>query len=203
MERVLPSEAVPAGAVMVAAKWWNPASWLMEKQLSRGFWIFFSVAFFFDFGFAVYFFLFNLYLVDLHFNEAHRPGRRRVHIGYGGGNLACRLDCAANRAAPFDDLLPRPGAVTAGRARTLATTEMAQIGLAFLAGIAMSIWGVCFLPAIAGLTTPENRSSAFSLIFSVSIGTSALGGLVCGYLPDWLRMAGHAMQDRLRPNAGF
>ena len=70
MERVLPSEAVPAGAVMVAAKWWNPASWLMEKQLSRGFWIFLSVAFFFDFGFAVYFFLFNLYLVDLHFNEA-------------------------------------------------------------------------------------------------------------------------------------
>jgi predicted MFS family arabinose efflux permease len=49
------------------------------------------------------------------------------------------------------------------------------------------------LPAIAGLTTEKNRSSAFSLIFSVSIGTSALGGLVCGYLPDWLRMAGYAM----------
>jgi hypothetical protein len=69
-----------------------------------------------------------------------------------------------------------------------------QIGLAFLAGMAMSIWGVCFLPAIAGLTTEENRASAFSLVFSVSIGTSALGGLICGYLPDWLRMAGHAMQ---------
>jgi MFS family permease len=70
-----------------------------------------------------------------------------------------------------------------------------QIGLAFLAGIAMSIWGVCYLPAIAGLTTEENRASAFSLVFSVSIGTSALGGMVCGYLPDWLRMAGHAMQS--------
>jgi MFS family permease len=194
MERVLPSEAVPAGAVMVAAKWWNPASWLMEKQLSRGFWIFFSVAFFFDFGFAVYFFLFNLYLVDLHFNEAV--------IGLVGG--AFTLGTVAG-TLPAGWVARRTGlrplmtcclvlAPLLGIARTLATTEMAQIGLAFLAGIAMSIWGVCFLPAIAGLTTPENRSSAFSLVFSVSIGTSALGGMVCGYLPDWLRMAGYAMQ---------
>jgi hypothetical protein len=57
----------------------------------------------------------------------------------------------------------------------------------------MCIWGVCFLPTVARLTTAENRASAFSLIFSVSIGTSALGGLVCGYLPQWLKMAGHAM----------
>ena len=43
--------------------------WLLKQKLSRGFWIFFTVAFFFDFGFAVYFFLFNLYLLDFHFNE--------------------------------------------------------------------------------------------------------------------------------------
>jgi len=39
------------------------------EKLSRSFWVFFAVAFFFDFGFSVYFFLFNLYLLDLHFNE--------------------------------------------------------------------------------------------------------------------------------------
>jgi hypothetical protein len=32
------------------------------------------------------------------------------------------------------------------------------------------------------------------LIYSVSIGSSAVGGLVCGYLPNWLRLAGYAMQ---------
>jgi MFS family permease len=57
----------------------------------------------------------------------------------------------------------------------------------------MCVWGVCFLPAIARLTTERNRASAFGLIFSVSIGTSALGGLMCGYLPQWLHMAGVVM----------
>ena len=72
--------------------------------------------------------------------------------------------------------------------------QPAQIVLALFAGMAMCIWGVCFPPAIARLTTDENRASAFSLIFSVSIGTSALGGVVCGYMPKWLTMAGFAMQ---------
>jgi predicted MFS family arabinose efflux permease len=57
----------------------------------------------------------------------------------------------------------------------------------------MCIWGVCFLPSIARLTTERNRASAFSLIFSVSIGTSAVGGIVCGYLPGWLHAAGFVM----------
>jgi MFS family permease len=56
------------------------------------------------------------------------------------------------------------------------------------------MWGVCFLPAVARLTTETNRTSAFSLIFSASMGTSILGGIVCGYLPQWLRVAGIAMQ---------
>jgi MFS family permease len=71
--------------------------------------------------------------------------------------------------------------------------EPAQIGLGFLAGIAMCGWGVCYLPAVARLTTEANRTSAYSLIFSASVGTSMLGGIVCGYLPQWLRMSGTIM----------
>ena len=195
MEQLLLSEEAPASVATTAAGWTSPAAWLQEKKLSRGFWIFFSVAFFFDFGFAVYFFLFNLYLVDLHFNERA--------IGLVGG--AFTLGSVAG-TLPAGWIARRTGlrplitgcltlAPLLGVARTLFAEESAQIGLAFLAGVAMSIWGVCFLPAIAGLTSERNRSSAFSLIFSVSIGTSALGGLLCGYLPDWLRLAGHAMQE--------
>jgi len=77
--------------------------------------------------------------------------------------------------------------------RTAEMWEPAQIGLAFLAGLAMCIWGVCFMPAVARLTTEKNRASAFSLIFSMNIGAGALGGLVCGYLPQWLKTAGYAM----------
>jgi hypothetical protein len=47
---------------------------------------------------------------------------------------------------------------------------------------------------LARLTTEKNRASAFSLIFSVGIGTGALGSVVCGYLPQWLNLAGFALQ---------
>ena len=62
--------APPSDTADIASRWWrNPAAWLRQKQLSRGFWTFFAAAFFFDFGFAVYFFLFNLYLLDLRFSD--------------------------------------------------------------------------------------------------------------------------------------
>jgi MFS family permease len=193
MEHLVLSDDAPSSQSSDVAGWASPSAWLQEKKLSREFWVFFSVAFFFDFGFAIYFFLFNLYLVDLHFNERA--------IGLVGGALT--LGSVAG-TLPAGWIARRTGlrpllvlcfalAPLLGVLRALVVQEPAQIGLAFLAGIAMGIWGVCFLPAVAGLTTVTNRASAFSLIFSVSIGTSALGGLVCGYLPEWLRVTGHAM----------
>jgi MFS family permease len=49
--------------------WKNPIAWLREENLSRGYWTFFAAAFFYDAGFAVYFFLFNLYLMDRGFSD--------------------------------------------------------------------------------------------------------------------------------------
>jgi MFS family permease len=172
----------------------RPVAWLLDRNLSRSFWVFFAVAFFFDFGFSVYFFLFNLYLLDLHFYERT--------IGLVGGALT--LGSVAG-TLPAGWLARKFGlrpmlvfcmiaAPLLAVARASVMRELAQICLAFLAGMAMCIWGVCFLPALAKLTTEENRASAFSLIFSVSIGTSALGGVICGYLPQWLKMAGMTMQ---------
>lgn len=193
MEQLL--EAGPAAAGASRQSFWkNPTAWLFEKKLSRNFWVFFTVAFFFDFGFSIYFFLFNLYLLDFHFNE-------RV-IGLVGGALTLGTVAGTLPAGWLARKIGlRPPLVCCmiaapflGAMRAMAMWEWAQIGLAFLAGLAMCIWGVCFLPMVARLTTTENRASAFSLIFSVSIGTSALGGLISGYLPLWLKMAGYAMQ---------
>ncbi len=172
----------------------NPAAWLREKKLSRGFWVFFTAAFFFDFGFSVYFFLFNLYLLDIHFNERA--------IGLVGGAMTLG---SAVATLPAGLLARRIGVRTPlivcfiaapvlGVLRALAMSEPLQIGLGFAAGLAMCLWGVCYLPALARLTTEDNRAFAFSLIFSASIGTSTLGGVVCGYLPQWLNNAGFAMQ---------
>ena len=194
MERLLEAEPAEAGGADGIRIWRRPAAWLLEKKLSRGFWVFFTVAFFFDFGFSVYFFLFNLYLLDFHFNE------RAIGLVGGAltlGSVAGTLPAGwlARRTGPRPLLVfCLISAPLLGAARAMAMWEGAQVGLAFLAGLAMCIWGVCFLPTLARLTTEENRASAFSLIFSVSIGTGALGGVVCGYLPQWLRMAGYAMQ---------
>lgn len=194
MVQLLQAEPVEARGGNEGSIWKIPAAWLREKQLSRSFWVFFAVAFFFDFGFSVYFFLFNLYLLDFHFNE------RAIGLVGGAltlGSMAGTLPAGwLARKTGLRSLLSicMIAAPLLGVARATVMWEPVQIGLAFLAGLAMCIWGVCFLPILARLTTEENRAFAFSLNFSSSIGTAALGGMVCGYLPQWLKMAGHEMQ---------
>lgn len=184
----------PAQADEPASFWKNPALWLREKSLSRNYWVFFSAAFFYDAGFSIYFFLFNLYLLDRGFNERA--------MGWIGGALTLgSLVGTLPAGIPARKLGLRPllillfiTAPALNAARVLWVWEPAQIALAFLSGLAMCTWGVCFLPAVARLTDEKNRTSGFSLIFSVSVGTSMLGGIVCGYLRDWLAHAGIAMQ---------
>ena len=172
----------------------NPASWLQQKELGHGFWRFFAVAFFFNAGFSVYLFLFNLYLLDFHFNE------RDIGLLGGAmtlGSLTGTLPAGwlarkiGLRPVLFFSLIVPPQ-LFALRATWM--WEPAQLVMAFLAGALMSTWGVCFIPAVARLTTEKNRPSAFSLLFSVGIGTGALGALVCGYLPKWFLMAGFNLQ---------
>ncbi len=152
--------------------------------------MFFAAAFFFDAGFAIYFFLFNLYLLDHHFSDRSIGligGAMTLGSLVGilpAGVLARRIGVRPLLAFCF------VAAPLAGVLRTVWMWEPAQIGLGFLAGIAMCSWGVCYLPAVARLTTEVNRTSAYSLIFSASVGTSMLGGIVCGYLPQWLSTSG-------------
>jgi MFS family permease len=173
--------------------WRRPAAWLQQYRFSRDFWTFFFVALFFDAGFGIYYFLFNLYLLDLHFPE------RAIGLINGAltlGSVACTLPAGmlgrkygvrpvmlvCLTAAPIVAVL-----------RTLATQLPAQIALALLGGATMCLWGVCFLPAVARLTGDNNRATAFSLIFSVSVGSSALGGAFCAHLPTWMASAGTAL----------
>lgn len=191
MELALPSASNSAEG---ASFWKNPVVWLKKKNLSHGYWIFFSAAFFFDAGFAIYFFLFNLYLLDRHFDERA--------MGWIGGTFTLgSLVGTLPAGALIQKYGVRPlliflfvSAPLLNAVRTVWLWEPSQIAIAFLAGLAMSIWGVCFLPAVARLTNEGSRTSGFSLIFSVSVGTSMLGGIVCGYLGRWLATMGIALQ---------
>ena len=161
------------------------------SQFSRGFWTFFAAAFFFDFGFGLFFFLFNLYLTDLHFNE------KILGILTGTltfGNVVGTI--------PITILVRRFGLqklllfcfITAPLiciVRTFVLWTPAQICLAFLTGIAMSSWPICFSPAIAKLTHEKNRVTGFSLTFATGIGLGTLAGLAGGYLPVLVLRAGH------------
>lgn len=178
-----------------ASLWRSPRAWLNENQLSRGFWIYFLATLFYDAGFCIYFFLFNLYLLDLHFNErfigllsgvstvgtmlvmfpagmlVRRFGVRPVMIG-------CYL------AAPLVHV-----------ARVLWVWPQAQVGLALLGGMALSSGGVCYLPTVARLTTEKNRTTAYTLILAASLASSAVGGLLCGTIPHWISLTGVRMQQ--------
>lgn len=177
-----------------ASFWNNPVAWFREKNLGRQYWTFFAVAFFFDAGFSIYVFLFNLYLLDVHFNE------RAIGLIGGAmmlGSLAGLLPAGAlARKFGIKPLLffCLTAAPLLSATRAVWIWEPAQIGLGFITGVAMCGWGVCFLPAVARLTTEKNRTSAFTLIFSASLATAAIGGVICGYLQQWVGRAGLTMQ---------
>ena len=69
----------------IASFWRNPSAWIRQQKLSRGFWVFFTAAFFFDAGFAVYVFLFNLYLLDHMVNAMVNPVFALIAGGLAGG----------------------------------------------------------------------------------------------------------------------
>jgi predicted MFS family arabinose efflux permease len=78
------------------------------------------------------------------------------------------------------------GAPVLGVLRALFVWEPAAIALAFIAGVVMCIWIVCFLPVTASLTSESNRAAATGIIFSVGVGATAFGAAASGYLSQWI-----------------
>jgi MFS family permease len=138
-------------------------------------------------GLSIYFFLFNLFLID------HGYSERRLGViasAMAAGNLT--------GAIPAGRLIQRQGlrfalltcivlAIAVFSARAIWLSFALQIGLAFIAGISLSLWAICISPTVAQLTEERHRPFAFSLFFSLGIGVGAIAGVLGGRLPGYLQ----------------
>lgn len=134
----------------------------------------------------MFFLLYNLYLLDRGFKE-NFLGWVTSAMAFGSivgtlpaGMLAQRFGLKKALLSCFT-LVSLVSAL-----RALFFSEAALLGFAFLGGVVLSIWAVSIPPAVAQLTSEQNRPFGFSLVFSSGIAVGALAGLVGGRLPDWL-----------------
>ena len=167
-------------------------AWWTTRAPRGEFWTYFCVALFFNFGFSMFFFLFNLYLLGLGLNERS--------LGVIGSLMAVGSVCGTIPTGILAERLGLRWTLTGGIAlasivsilRVAIVWPPAQFPLAVLSGLALCIWAVCLSPAVAGLTTEDQRPSAFSLMFASGIGVAGLGGLAAGRFPAYIRALAHA-----------
>jgi MFS family permease len=161
--------------------------WLAQfGRLGASFWTLYASSCLIDLGLCLYFFLFTLFMVEHNF-AIHSIGfiTAAQTIGTIAGTAVVSL--LSRHFGLRTMMLTYTVAVPFCLALRLFFLHIAaQIGLAFLAGVMMSIWSVCFSPALAKLTTQQNRTFGFSLFVATGIASGAVAGLIGGYFPGLL-----------------
>jgi MFS family permease len=155
-------------------------------RFSKDYWLFFTAAFFFDLGFDLYLFLFNLYLTDLHFNE-RLIGQitAALTLGNVAGTIPATMLVRRHGIKPLL-LFSFLAAPLISVFRLFVLHQPAQLALAFATGAALCPWPICFSPAVASITDERNRTTGFSIVFATGIGMGTLAGVLGGYLPGLL-----------------
>jgi MFS family permease len=171
---------------------WRGACWkLSQQQLGSEFGKFYLASFLWSLGLSMFFFLFNLHLVEHGFSEKNLGW---LTSAMAIGSLAGTIP-AGKVAKKFGIQKTLLAAFLSGpflfALRALVFARPLQLALAFLGGAILSVWAVCISPAVAQLTNLRNRPFAFSLIFSTGIGVVSLGNLLGGNLPGWLAHIPH------------
>ena len=159
---------------------------LSTMNLGRQFWTFLAASFCFDLGMTIFFFLYNLYLLDRGFKEEFLGA---MTSAMSIGSVACAIPAGmlvqrlGLRKALLFCLVLVP-AVSVPRA--VFTSKSALLALAFLSGFVTTIWAVAISPAIARLTSEQSQARGFSVVFSFGIGIGILAKLAASRMPGWL-----------------
>lgn len=154
-----------------------------RKNLGRQFWTFFAASFCFDLGMTMYFFLYNLYLLDCGFKESFL-GLTMSFMNI--GSIACTIPAAIliQRLGIRRSLLTCIAVLSAVfAARAMIAPRSAVLALALIGGFLTTIWAVAIAPAIALLTDEQSRPFGFSVVFSSGIGVGILANLAASRLP--------------------
>jgi len=161
---------------------------IFPGHFSKDYWTFFAAAFCMDLGFGL-FFLFNLYLTDLKFDE-RTIGHVMASLTLGNvvGTIPATMLARRHGMGPLLVIAFLCAPVLCAM-RVVVLWEPAQYGLAFATGMALCGWPICFSPTIAKLTSEDNRALGFSIAFAAGIGLGTLSGLAGGYLPELLYMS--------------
>ena len=182
----LTSRVAHQASMLPTTLWHGLRWWWSMKELGTQFWIYFAASFFFDFGMFIFFFLYNLYLLDCGFKE-NFVGLATSASALGGivgtipsGMMARRFGLRRTLVFSFA-FVPVLSAL-----RVLFVSGTPQLCLSFLVGAVGIISAVCAAPALAQMTNQRNRAFAFSFVASTLIGIGVLGGLVGSRLPGWL-----------------
>ncbi|MGD0667991.1 MAG: MFS transporter [Bryobacteraceae bacterium] len=170
-----------AGTVVSVARWWRRANGLTSQ-----FWAFLATAIQFNFGLFIFFLLYNLHLFDL--------GYREDFLGVVGstatiGSIVGTIPAAfLTRRFGLRRVLLADIACTAAivMLRSVATSRLPLVALAFGAGALFSVWAVVISPAIAGAVEEKHRPLAFSVFFAVMFAVGIAGNYIGGCLPAWL-----------------
>ena len=158
-------------------------------NFGQQFWNFFLASLFFDLGMFVFAFLYNLYLLDRGLNEK-TMGWIAAAASLGTMLATIPAGMLARKFGSYRALLlcfcTLPVVYAA---RAIVQGEVLLVLLALVGGALFAVWAVSLPPTIASLTTEQNRSVAFSLIFALGIGSGILGGYLGGHLPAWCSFA--------------
>lgn len=159
--------------------------WRAEARLGTQFWALTLAVLLFNIGMAVFFFLYNLFMLDLGYRE--RPlGILAGALALGGMAGTIPMGFAAQRFGVRRVLVISLLAMSAAfAARLFLLWCPVQIAFAIFDGVALCGWVVCLSPAIAALVEERRRPAAFSIIFAVAVAAGSLGGLIGGNMPKW------------------
>ena len=169
-----------------------------KTALGPDYWRYFLTAALFDVGLFIFFLLYNIYLLDIGFNERFLGiVSSSMMTGSIAGSLFAPFALARwGGRKSLQACLATLAIVSALRAIVIAPAAL--VALAALSGAGTAMWAVALSPTVAHLTDERSRSVGFSFIIAAGIALGVFAGITGGALPELLVSTGLARTPALR-----